>query len=206
MWPVPQARALAHDDDYWLTLNPASNAVTAPDAFGRDDAEIIPDPTFCPIRFQGQWEDAETGLYYNRFRYYEPHSTSYISRDPIGVRGDVASHRYSVAPQILVDPFGLVPCRCCGWGSFEGEIGNSLFSPDDPASLGLRTGDTIPFNDGIPDFGQYSVPVGSVPGVFDVPGLTGHPGTDRAMAVRQIASRNGWTQARAERELLRMGG
>ena len=24
----------------------------------------------CPFRFQGQYEDTETGLYYNRFRYY----------------------------------------------------------------------------------------------------------------------------------------
>jgi uncharacterized protein RhaS with RHS repeats len=28
--------------------------------------------TECPFRYQGQYEDAETGLYYNRFRYYSP--------------------------------------------------------------------------------------------------------------------------------------
>lgn len=27
--------------------------------------------TGCPFRYQGQHEDAETGLYYNRFRYYD---------------------------------------------------------------------------------------------------------------------------------------
>ncbi|TKW62510.1 MAG: RHS repeat-associated core domain-containing protein [Paracoccus denitrificans] len=37
----------------------------------------------CPIRFQGQWEDAESGLYYNRFRYYEPFAAQYASPDPI---------------------------------------------------------------------------------------------------------------------------
>ncbi|CAA0257418.1 hypothetical protein USCSP91_800001 [Tenacibaculum maritimum] len=26
--------------------------------------------TFIPFRFSGQYEDIETGLYYNRFRYY----------------------------------------------------------------------------------------------------------------------------------------
>lgn len=26
----------------------------------------------CPFRYQGQYEDVETGLYYNRFRYYNP--------------------------------------------------------------------------------------------------------------------------------------
>ena len=28
----------------------------------------------CPFRWPGQYEDAETGLYYNRFRYYDPDS------------------------------------------------------------------------------------------------------------------------------------
>ena len=31
----------------------------------------------------GQYEDVETGLYYNRFRYYNPESGLYISQDPI---------------------------------------------------------------------------------------------------------------------------
>ncbi|WP_262499251.1 RHS repeat-associated core domain-containing protein [Porphyromonas gulae] len=37
----------------------------------------------CPFRYQGQYEDEETGLYYNRFRYYSPETGSYISQDPI---------------------------------------------------------------------------------------------------------------------------
>nr|WP_306305908.1 RHS repeat-associated core domain-containing protein [Prevotella aurantiaca] len=39
---------------------------------------------FIPFKYQGQYEDAETGLYYNRFRYYDPNAGSYISQDPIG--------------------------------------------------------------------------------------------------------------------------
>jgi RHS repeat-associated protein len=42
----------------------------------------------CPFRYQGQYEDAETGLYYNRFRYYDPDSGNYISQDPIGLEGE----------------------------------------------------------------------------------------------------------------------
>ena len=45
---------------------------------------------FIPFKYQGQYEDAETGLYYNRFRYYDPSSDNYISQDPIGV-GRVAT-------------------------------------------------------------------------------------------------------------------
>ncbi|WP_025004880.1 RHS repeat domain-containing protein [Porphyromonas macacae] len=37
----------------------------------------------CPFRYQGQYEDEETGLYYNRFRYYSPDTGNYISQDPI---------------------------------------------------------------------------------------------------------------------------
>ncbi|MEN7547373.1 RHS repeat-associated core domain-containing protein [Rapidithrix thailandica] len=34
---------------------------------------------FIPFRNQGQYEDVETGLYYNRFRYYDGNSGMYIS-------------------------------------------------------------------------------------------------------------------------------
>lgn len=61
----------------------------------------------CPIRFQGQWEDAESGLYYNRFRYYEPLAGQYASPDPIGLL---------VVPEIratLSFPLGLWMLRGC---------------------------------------------------------------------------------------------
>ena len=37
-----------------------------------------------PFRFPGQYEDAETGLYYNYFRDYDPTTGRYIEADPIG--------------------------------------------------------------------------------------------------------------------------
>ncbi len=43
---------------------------------------------FIPFHYQGQYEDEETGLYYNRFRYYSPESGTYISQDPIGLVGN----------------------------------------------------------------------------------------------------------------------
>lgn len=35
--------------------------------------------TACPFRYQGQYEDTETGLYYNRFRYYDPEAGQYLA-------------------------------------------------------------------------------------------------------------------------------
>lgn len=46
------------------------------------------DRSLVPFRYQGQYEDAETGLYYNRFRYYSPQMGMYISSDPIGLAGN----------------------------------------------------------------------------------------------------------------------
>ena len=46
------------------------------------------DRQFVPFRQLGQYEDAETGLYYNRFRYYDPNAGSYISQGPIGLAGN----------------------------------------------------------------------------------------------------------------------
>lgn len=60
------------------------------------------------IRFQGQYEDAETGLYYNRYRYYDADSGRYINQDPITVLGGTNFYLYGTNPMMWVDPFGLV--------------------------------------------------------------------------------------------------
>ena len=59
------------------------------------------------IRFQGQYYDEETGLHYNRYRYYEPHSARYISKDPIGLNGGLNNSSYVSDPNQWVDPLGL---------------------------------------------------------------------------------------------------
>ncbi|MEN7551952.1 RHS repeat-associated core domain-containing protein [Rapidithrix thailandica] len=62
----------------------------------------------CSFRYQGQYEDAETGLYYNHFRYYSPESGTYISQDPIGLlSGKVNFYAYVFDSISLVDPLGL---------------------------------------------------------------------------------------------------
>lgn len=50
--------------------------------------------TDCPFRYQGQYEDEETGLYYNRFRYYDPEDGIYISQDPIRLLGGLRLYAY----------------------------------------------------------------------------------------------------------------
>ena len=63
---------------------------------------------FIPFKYQGQYEDAETGLYYNRFRYYDPNAGSYISQDPIGLAGNNPTlYGYVFESNIQIDPFGL---------------------------------------------------------------------------------------------------
>ncbi|MDJ0367930.1 RHS repeat-associated core domain-containing protein [Hymenobacter sp. H14-R3] len=60
----------------------------------------------CPFRYQGQYEDMETGLYYNRFRYYDPAMGSYLSHDPLGLVGGFNLYSYVADPNLLIDPFG----------------------------------------------------------------------------------------------------
>jgi RHS repeat-associated protein len=59
------------------------------------------------LRFQGQYFDEETGLHYNRHRYYNPSSGQFISQDPIGLLGGVNGYQYAPNPVGWVDPFGL---------------------------------------------------------------------------------------------------
>ena len=47
------------------------------------DYQTVPQPQRLP----GQYFDEESGLHYNRHRYYDPHCARYISQDPIGLAG-----------------------------------------------------------------------------------------------------------------------
>ncbi|OLY94438.1 RHS repeat-associated core domain-containing protein [Cnuella takakiae] len=62
----------------------------------------------CPFRYQGQYEDVETGLYYNRFRYYDNQIGNYASQDPIGIAGNNPTiYAYVKDFNNRLDPFGL---------------------------------------------------------------------------------------------------
>ena len=57
------------------------------DAWGQVVKEYNPHNLYQPIRLPGQHQDQDTGLYYNRHRYYEPKLGRYINQDPIGLLG-----------------------------------------------------------------------------------------------------------------------
>ena len=75
------------------------------------------------IRFQGQYYDKETGLHYNRYRYYEPYSARYVSKDPIGLNGGLNNSVYVLNTLRWIDPMGLQL-----WDGTEEVLSFDLFS------------------------------------------------------------------------------
>ena len=71
------------------------------------EVEMVSGSLKQPFRFQGQYFDEESGLHYNRFRYYDPSSGRFVSQDPIGLLGGFNLYEYAPNPIGWVDPFGL---------------------------------------------------------------------------------------------------
>ncbi|WP_256611777.1 RHS repeat-associated core domain-containing protein [Vibrio ostreae] len=65
------------------------------------------DPVQCDLRYQGQLEDKESGLYYNLNRYYDADSGQYLSSDPIGMLGGLRPQAYVHNPMEWIEPLGL---------------------------------------------------------------------------------------------------
>ncbi|EHA4558644.1 RHS repeat protein, partial [Escherichia coli] len=59
------------------------------------------------IWLPGQQYDEESGLYYNRHRYYDPLQGRYITQDPIGLKGGWNLYGYQLNPISDIDPLGL---------------------------------------------------------------------------------------------------
>ena len=89
------------------------------------------------IRLPGQQYDEESGLHYNRSRYYDPLQGRYITQDPIGLKGGWNLYKYPLNPVQRLDPLGLDEVD-------EGEIfaefdGNAYYPPDNaPKPVSLR--------------------------------------------------------------------
>ncbi|WP_066913742.1 RHS repeat-associated core domain-containing protein [Millisia brevis] len=64
-----------------------------------------------PLRFPGQYHDAETGLHYNLLRTYDPATGRYVTPDPLGLAPAPNPNTYVNNPTTWSDPLGLAPCR-----------------------------------------------------------------------------------------------
>ena len=84
------------------------------------------------LRFQGQYFDEETGLHYNRHRYYNPNTGQFISQDPIGLLGGINNYQYAPNPTGWVDPFGLTTKRV------SRKLGSKDAAPLPPSGTPLR--------------------------------------------------------------------
>jgi RHS repeat-associated protein len=65
--------------------------------------------TDCPFRLPGQYFDAESGLHYNLFRYFDPRPGRFLSQDPIRLHGGTSLYQYVKNPLHWIDPYGLCP-------------------------------------------------------------------------------------------------
>ena len=73
--------------------------------FGSGTAD--PEKVANIFRFPGQMYDAETGLYYNWNRYYDPDTGRYLNPDPIGLKGGVNMYGYANSnPVVYIDQDG----------------------------------------------------------------------------------------------------
>jgi RHS repeat-associated protein len=96
----------------------------------------------CPLRFPGQYYDAETGLHYNYHRYYEPLSGRFANNDPLGLSPAPNPQAYVSNPTGETDPLGLTPCVPLYRG-MKNDGGVPEIGPS-ARTLGARPGTDIP--------------------------------------------------------------
>jgi RHS repeat-associated protein len=151
------------------------------DPYGK--AHVSPDHTIeMPLRFPGHYYDPETGLHYNRFRYYSPELGRFLQSDPAELLGGINLYAYPKNPLTGVDIDGLaskygskpgVTPRQHGQRQCPGKGGKF----HDPASQA--------------DLHGASLPRGTQ--VLAKAGLTPRPGRDGA---REFVDKNGVVRAK----------
>ncbi|ECG1481049.1 type IV secretion protein Rhs, partial [Salmonella enterica subsp. enterica] len=80
------------------------------DEWGNLSGEENPADLEQVIRLPGQQYDEESGLYYNRHRYYNPGQGRYITQDPIGLEGGWNPYTHPLNSVVNIDPLGLKSC------------------------------------------------------------------------------------------------
>ncbi|MFT3772978.1 MAG: RHS repeat-associated core domain-containing protein [Minicystis sp.] len=82
-----------------------------PKAFGALVPLGAPGSVSTSARFAGHWEDEETGLFYNRWRFFDPETGLYLSPEPVGIEGGLHPYCYALnRPLDAFDPDGLMIC------------------------------------------------------------------------------------------------
>ncbi|WP_445373683.1 RHS repeat domain-containing protein [Photorhabdus tasmaniensis] len=86
------------------------------------------------LRFAGQIFDEESGLFYNRFRYYLPEGCCYLSTDPLGLLGGLNPYSYVHNPANWIDPLGLagenVFIHYTNKAGFDGIMKSGVLNPN----------------------------------------------------------------------------
>ena len=119
-----------------------------------------------PLRYAGQFADAETGLHYNLFRYYDPQCGRFTVQDPAGLAGGWNLYQYAPNPMTWIDPLGLSTDLVTYWPPNDGALGPVETVTLEPGSFVDRYG--------LPR-GKYLSPVGTPYSMRALP-----PGTDSA--------------------------
>ncbi len=84
---------------------------SSPMPWGERDSESTEEQ---PFGLQGQYYDAEIGLYYNNARYYLAEGATYLSPDPLGLAGADSTYAFVADPLSWMDPLGLAFQRAFG--------------------------------------------------------------------------------------------
>jgi len=114
------------------------------------------------LRFQGQYYDYETGLHYNRFRYYDPDVGRFVSQDPIGLAGGTNIYQYAPNPLMWIDPLGLAKVPSVTIDS-QGRNTRWDFRVD-PVDIGTGTGTTQKTRDYARSLGKSTDDAGHMQG------------------------------------------
>ena len=139
-----------------------------------------------PLRFLGQFADEETGLHYNRYRYYDPEVGRYISQDPAGDLPDPNLYRYTHNPLISFDSAGLH--EAFGWFTpGDGGKAQPLGNYDSNGGISSPSGTKA-----VNDIGKWNGDVGAQ-----------KYGTDSAKASNGCSVHNSYRPGDTERQILR---
>jgi RHS repeat-associated protein len=93
---------------------------------------------YCPLRFPGQYFDAETGLHYNFHRYYDPAAGRYQSSDPVGLTAGPNNYSYVQNPLNTFDLLGLGGCKITVYRKQTGHPQSQRLSVDANGNVTLQ--------------------------------------------------------------------